>query len=173
MLGSSIGYCSWSTSNTSEQFIHLAFSSSRGTRKQVLSIIIGREHGMRECLIGKQYVSRIHAKLTVENGTAYIENNEENEDTRSAGNGADKSVIDKDIHCLGEFEVRAEDCAGKNTDKQRAVNLFCNKRQNNGNLPYQNFQNPPDCEIESACLWFRFRYPLEQGRHAGYQSDRS
>lgn len=38
------------------------------------SIIIGREHGMRECLIGKQYVSRIHAKLTVENGIAYIEN---------------------------------------------------------------------------------------------------
>lgn len=29
---------------------------------------------MRECLIGKQYVSRIHAKLTVENGLAFIEN---------------------------------------------------------------------------------------------------
>ncbi len=38
------------------------------------SIIVGREHGMRECLLGKQYVSRIHAKITVENGAAFIEN---------------------------------------------------------------------------------------------------
>lgn len=38
------------------------------------SIIVGREHGMRECLIGKQYVSRIHAKITVENGAVFIEN---------------------------------------------------------------------------------------------------
>ena len=38
------------------------------------SIIVGREHGMRECLMGKQYVSRIHAKLTVENNTLFIEN---------------------------------------------------------------------------------------------------
>ena len=38
------------------------------------NMVIGREHGMRECLVGKQYVSRIHAKLTVENGKLYIEN---------------------------------------------------------------------------------------------------
>jgi pSer/pThr/pTyr-binding forkhead associated (FHA) protein len=38
------------------------------------SIIVGREHGRRECLIGKQYVSRIHAKITVENGAVFIEN---------------------------------------------------------------------------------------------------
>ena len=29
---------------------------------------------MRECLLDKQYVSRIHAKITVENGAAFIEN---------------------------------------------------------------------------------------------------
>ena len=40
----------------------------------------------------------------VDKGNDNTENNEEDEDTRSAGNGAD----DKDIHCLGEFEVRAE-----------------------------------------------------------------
>ena len=38
------------------------------------SIIIGREHGMREWLAGKHYVSRIHAKLSVENGKLYVEN---------------------------------------------------------------------------------------------------
>lgn len=37
-------------------------------------ILIGREQGMRECLVAKQYVSRVHAKLTVENGDLYIEN---------------------------------------------------------------------------------------------------
>ena len=38
------------------------------------TMIIGREHGMRECLAGKAYVSRAHAKLTVEDGNLYIEN---------------------------------------------------------------------------------------------------
>lgn len=38
------------------------------------SIVIGREHGMRECLAEKSFVSRVHAKLTVENGILFIEN---------------------------------------------------------------------------------------------------
>lgn len=37
-------------------------------------IIIGRENTMSEYLITKSYVSRIHAKLTVEDGVFYIEN---------------------------------------------------------------------------------------------------
>lgn len=36
--------------------------------------LIGREQGMSEWLAAKQYVSRVHAKLTVENGDLYIEN---------------------------------------------------------------------------------------------------
>lgn len=36
--------------------------------------IIGREHGMRECLTEKRFVSRTHARLSVENGELYIEN---------------------------------------------------------------------------------------------------
>ena len=36
--------------------------------------VIGRESTMRETLAGKSYVSRIHAKLIVENGKFYIEN---------------------------------------------------------------------------------------------------
>ncbi len=36
--------------------------------------IIGRESSLREVLNGKAYVSRIHAKLIVENGKLYIEN---------------------------------------------------------------------------------------------------
>ena len=36
--------------------------------------VIGRESSMREALAGKSYVSRIHAKLIVENGKFYIEN---------------------------------------------------------------------------------------------------
>lgn len=38
------------------------------------SIVIGREHGMRECLSEKSFVSRVHAKLTVEDGILFIEN---------------------------------------------------------------------------------------------------
>lgn len=38
------------------------------------NIVIGREHGMRECLCGKQFVSRVHAKLSTEDGKLYIEN---------------------------------------------------------------------------------------------------
>ena len=38
------------------------------------SVIVGREHGMRECLAGKSFVSRIHAKFIVEDGILYIEN---------------------------------------------------------------------------------------------------
>lgn len=37
-------------------------------------VVVGREHAMRECLSGKHFVSRIHAKLTVEDGALYIEN---------------------------------------------------------------------------------------------------
>lgn len=37
-------------------------------------IVVGREHAMRECLASKQYVSRIHAKLTVDDGVLYVEN---------------------------------------------------------------------------------------------------
>ena len=37
-------------------------------------IVVGREHAMRECLAGKHFVSRIHAKLIVEDGSLYIEN---------------------------------------------------------------------------------------------------
>ena len=36
--------------------------------------VIGRESSMREALAGKSYVSRIHAKLIVENGKFFIEN---------------------------------------------------------------------------------------------------
>lgn len=38
------------------------------------SMLIGRENGLRECLGAKPYVSRTHARLTVENGLLYIEN---------------------------------------------------------------------------------------------------
>ena len=38
------------------------------------TVIIGREHNMKECLANKSYVSRIHAKLVVDNGKLYIEN---------------------------------------------------------------------------------------------------
>lgn len=38
------------------------------------TIIIGREHEMREALANKPYVSRIHAKLTTAEGKLYIEN---------------------------------------------------------------------------------------------------
>lgn len=38
------------------------------------SMIIGREHGMRECLEDKSFVSRIHAKLTCEDGLLFVEN---------------------------------------------------------------------------------------------------
>lgn len=37
-------------------------------------VVVGREHTMRECLSGKHFVSRIHAKLTVEDGALYVEN---------------------------------------------------------------------------------------------------
>lgn len=37
-------------------------------------VVVGREHAMRECLSGKHFVSRIHAKLTVEDGMLYVEN---------------------------------------------------------------------------------------------------
>lgn len=37
-------------------------------------IVVGREHAMREYLSGKHFVSRIHAKLTVEDGALYVEN---------------------------------------------------------------------------------------------------
>lgn len=37
-------------------------------------VVVGREHAMRECLSGKHFVSRIHAKLTVEDGALYVEN---------------------------------------------------------------------------------------------------
>ena len=37
-------------------------------------IIIGREHEMKEALMNKPYVSRIHAKLTAAEGKLYIEN---------------------------------------------------------------------------------------------------
>ena len=36
--------------------------------------VIGRESSMRDALCGKSYVSRIHAKLVVENGKLFIEN---------------------------------------------------------------------------------------------------
>ena len=37
-------------------------------------LLIGREQGMRECLSSKQFVSRVHARLSVENGDLFIEN---------------------------------------------------------------------------------------------------
>lgn len=36
--------------------------------------VIGREQGMRECLGSRQFVSRVHARLSVENGVLFIEN---------------------------------------------------------------------------------------------------
>lgn len=36
--------------------------------------IIGREHGMRDCLSEKRFVSRTHARLFVEDGELYVEN---------------------------------------------------------------------------------------------------
>ena len=36
--------------------------------------VIGRENTMREYLASKSYVSRTHAKLTLENGTLFVEN---------------------------------------------------------------------------------------------------
>lgn len=38
------------------------------------STIIGREHAMKECLASRSFVSRIHAKLVVEDGQFYVEN---------------------------------------------------------------------------------------------------
>lgn len=36
--------------------------------------VIGREHGMSDCLASKRFVSRVHARLSVENGQLFIEN---------------------------------------------------------------------------------------------------
>ena len=36
--------------------------------------VIGREHTMGDYLVAKRYVSRTHAKLTIEGGAVYIEN---------------------------------------------------------------------------------------------------
>lgn len=38
------------------------------------TVLLGREHTLRELLGSKRYVSRIHAKLTAENGELFIEN---------------------------------------------------------------------------------------------------
>lgn len=38
------------------------------------STIVGREHAMKECLASRNFVSRIHMKLIVEDGQLYVEN---------------------------------------------------------------------------------------------------
>ena len=38
------------------------------------AVVIGREQGMHDYLASKHYVSRTHAKLTIEDGVCYIEN---------------------------------------------------------------------------------------------------
>lgn len=56
------------------QYILSSVSDDSLFRVPCGDIIIGREHGMRECLATKQFVSRVHARLSVENGDLYIEN---------------------------------------------------------------------------------------------------
>lgn len=53
------------------------FSSLDGQYAHRLTVedaVVGREHLMSEYLASKSYVSRSHARLTVENGNLYIEN---------------------------------------------------------------------------------------------------
>ena len=58
--------------------------------------------------------------------------NEENKDTGTVGNGGNQTVVDNRIHRIQRTERGCQKTAGQNADEQRGIHFLGNQRQTNG-----------------------------------------